>query len=88
MGPPDYAMHETHKSGLDREPPKFNLSKRCWGFHSPPPPGECYVREGGRYQPGACVGAVSGGAACVRAIFDAVDTKEMVHALDSVQVEL
>jgi hypothetical protein len=34
------------------------------------------------------VGAVSGGAACGRARFDAVYEKEMVHPLDIVQVEL
>jgi hypothetical protein len=34
------------------------------------------------------VDAVSGGAACGRAIFDAVDEKEMVQPLDSVQAEL
>jgi hypothetical protein len=45
------------------------------------------VREGGRYQSGACVVAVSGGAACGRARLDAVDEKEMVQPLDSVQVE-
>jgi hypothetical protein len=45
------------------------------------------VREGGRYQSWACVAAVSGGAACGRARFDAVD-EEMVQLLDSVQVEL
>jgi hypothetical protein len=77
-------MQETYKSGLDREPPKFNLSKGCWGFYSPP--GECDVREGGRYQSWAFVGAVSGGAACARARFGAVD--EMVQPLDNVRVEL
>jgi hypothetical protein len=46
------------------------------------------VREGGSRQSRACVGAVSGGAACGRARFDAVDEKEMVQPLNSVQVEL
>jgi hypothetical protein len=46
------------------------------------------VREGGSCQAGACVGAVSGGAAFGRARFDAVDEKEMVQPLDGVQVEL
>jgi hypothetical protein len=53
-----------------------------------PAPGEYDVREGGRYQSRACVGAMSGGAACGRARFDEVDEKEMVQPLDSVQVEL
>jgi hypothetical protein len=34
------------------------------------------------------MGAVSGGAACGRTRFDAVDEKEMVQPMDSVQVEL
>jgi hypothetical protein len=34
------------------------------------------------------VSAVIGGAACGRARFDALDKKEMVQPLDSVQVEL
>jgi hypothetical protein len=58
------------------------------GRFSPPLPRECDVREGGRCQLGACVGAVNGGAACGRARFDAVDEKDMVQLLDSVQVEL
>jgi hypothetical protein len=46
------------------------------------------VRKGGSYQSGSCVGAMSGGAACGRARFDAVYEKEMIQPLDSVQVEL
>jgi hypothetical protein len=34
------------------------------------------------------MGAVSGGAACGPARFDAVDEKEMVHPMDTVQVDL
>jgi hypothetical protein len=60
--------------------------KGAGGFSSPP--GEWDVREGGRCEPGACVDTVSGSAACGRARFDAVDEKEMVQPLDSVQVEL
>jgi hypothetical protein len=63
MGPPDYAMEETYKSGLDREPPKSNLSKNSWRFYSPAP-GECVVRGGCGCHSCACVGAGSGGAAC------------------------
>jgi hypothetical protein len=37
---------------------------------------------------GICVGGVSGGAACGRARFDAIDEKEIVWPLESVQVEL
>jgi hypothetical protein len=58
------------------------------GVFTPPPPGECDVREDGGCLSRACLGAVGGGAACGRARFDAVDEKEMVHPLDSVQVEL
>jgi hypothetical protein len=46
------------------------------------------VREGGRCQSRACVGAVSGVAACGCARFDATDEKEMVQPLEVVQVEL
>jgi hypothetical protein len=60
--------------------------KGVGGFNSLP--GVCAVREGGRYQSGACVGAMSGGAACCRATFDAVDKKEIVRPLESVQVEM
>jgi hypothetical protein len=52
-----------------------------------PPSGECAVRDGGSCQSRACVGAVSGCAACGRARFDAVDDKDMVQPLDNVQVE-
>jgi hypothetical protein len=71
---------------------RLNLtsSKGVGGFYSPPPPGECVVREGGSCQSRACkwVGAVSGGVACSHARFDAVGEKEMVQPLDNVQVEL
>jgi hypothetical protein len=30
LGPPNYIMRETDESGLDREPPKANLSKGWW----------------------------------------------------------
>jgi hypothetical protein len=50
------------------------------------PPGECGEREGGSFQSRACVGVVSGGAACGRARFDAVDEEEMMQPLDIVQV--
>ena len=46
------------------------------------------MREGGRCQLGAYVVVVKGGAACGRARLDAVDEKEMVQPLDSVQVEI
>ena len=36
LGPPNYAIQGTYKSGLDREPPMSNLSKCGRGFHSPP----------------------------------------------------
>jgi hypothetical protein len=78
MGPPKYAVRETYKSGLDREPPKSNLSKGCWGVLLPPR-GECDLREDGRCQSKACVGAGGEGAACGRARFDAVDDKEMAQ---------
>jgi hypothetical protein len=45
------------------------------------------VRESGNLQSGACVGAVSGGAACGRARCVPVDEKGMVQRLDSVQEE-
>jgi hypothetical protein len=61
--------------------------KGVGGFYSPS--GEFVVREGGSYHLGACVGAVSGGAACGSARFYAVDKEEIVQPLmDSVQVEL
>jgi hypothetical protein len=85
MGPPNYAMEKTYKLELHREPPEFNLSKGCWGFLIPPRGGD--VRKGGSYQSGSCMGAVSGGAACGRARFDAV-YEETIQPLDSVQVEL
>jgi hypothetical protein len=44
------------------------------------------VREGGSYQSWKCVGAVFGGAACGRTGFDAVNEKQMVQPLDSVQL--
>jgi hypothetical protein len=38
MGPPNYAMQETHKSGQDREPLESNMSKGCiLGVFTPPP---------------------------------------------------
>jgi hypothetical protein len=46
------------------------------------------VAIGGSAQLGACVAAVSGGAACGRAKFDAVYEKEMMQPLDSAQVKL
>jgi hypothetical protein len=46
------------------------------------------VRECGSCHAGACEGAASGGAAHGRARFDAIDEKEMVQRLGSVQVEL
>jgi hypothetical protein len=58
------------------------------GLFTPPPPGECGVCRGGSYQSWVCVSAVSGGAACGRAGFDAINDKEIVQPLDSVQVEL
>jgi hypothetical protein len=36
LGPPNYAIQGTYKSGLDRKPPKSNLSKGIRGFYSPP----------------------------------------------------
>jgi hypothetical protein len=36
LGPPNYAIQGTYKSGLDREPPMSYLSKCGRGFHSPP----------------------------------------------------
>jgi hypothetical protein len=36
LGPPNYAIHGTYKSELDREPPISNLSKGVRGFYSPP----------------------------------------------------
>jgi hypothetical protein len=57
-------------------------------FYSPPPRGECVVREGGSCQAGACAGAASGGTAHGRARFDATDEKEMVQRMGSVEVEL
>jgi hypothetical protein len=61
LGPPNTAIHETYKSGLDRRPPKSNLSKGCsWALLLP---GEGSMRGGGGVQVGACVGAVCGGAA-------------------------
>jgi hypothetical protein len=51
------------------------------------PPGEFVVRVGGSKQSRECVGAGSGGAACVRARLDAVKEKEMVQLLDIVQAE-
>jgi hypothetical protein len=44
-------------------------------------PGECGEREGGSFQSRACVGVVSGSAACGRARFDAVDEKEIMQPL-------
>jgi hypothetical protein len=38
------------------------------------------VRDGGSSLSGACVGAVSGGPACGRAGFDAINDKEIVQA--------
>jgi hypothetical protein len=55
---------------------------------SPPPSGECAAHGDGGCHSGVRVDAVSGGAACGRARFDAVYEKEMVHPLESVQVEL
>jgi hypothetical protein len=46
------------------------------------------VRGGGSVQLGACVGAVSGGAASGCAGFDVVHEYEMMQPLDSVRVEL
>jgi hypothetical protein len=57
------------------------------GIFTPPPPGECVVREGGSCESRVCVGAVRGGAACGRAGFDAINEKEM-EPLESVQVKL
>jgi hypothetical protein len=88
LGPPYYAMHETYKLGTDPEPPKPNLSKRSWGFYSPPPGGECVLLGGCGCHSRACMGAVSGGAAYGRARLDTVDTEEIVQPLDSVEVEL
>jgi hypothetical protein len=63
VGPLNYAVHETYKLGLDREPPKSNLSKGSWGGLLPPTPGECAGHVGGGNHSRARVGAVSGGAA-------------------------
>jgi hypothetical protein len=40
LGPSSYAIQQTYKSGLDREPPKSSLSIVCWGlFYFFPLPG-------------------------------------------------
>jgi hypothetical protein len=70
LGPPINAIQETYKSGVDRFPPKSNLSKSWWGFYSPP--GECAARGGAGVQLEGCVGAVCGGAASGCAGFEAV----------------
>jgi hypothetical protein len=36
LGPPDNAIQETYKSGLDREPPESNLSKARTVFSTDP----------------------------------------------------
>jgi hypothetical protein len=46
------------------------------------------VRSRGSVHLGACVGALSRGAACGRAIFNAVYEREILQQLDSVRVEL
>jgi hypothetical protein len=46
------------------------------------------VHEGVSYRSRACVGAVSGGAACGRARFDAVYEKKIMQPLDNVQMKL
>jgi hypothetical protein len=71
VGPPNYATHETYKSGLDREPPEPNLSKGWPGVLLPP--GGCLKRGDGGVHAGACEGAVCGCAARGCAGFDAVD---------------
>jgi hypothetical protein len=35
LGPPNYAIHGTYKSGLDREPPISDLSRDVRGLYSP-----------------------------------------------------
>jgi hypothetical protein len=65
---------------------RLNLQRGVGGFYSPP--GECAERECSSYWSGACVGAVSGDAACGHVRLVAVDEKEMVQPLESVQVEL
>jgi hypothetical protein len=70
LGPPNYAIQETYYSGLDRKPPKSNLSKGVRGFYSPPGEGPMQGEDG--VQSGACEGAVCGGSARGRAEFDAV----------------
>jgi hypothetical protein len=35
LGPPNFAIHGTYKSGLDREPPISNLFKGVRGFYYP-----------------------------------------------------
>jgi hypothetical protein len=52
------------------------------------PPGECDVCAGGGCPSRVCVGAINGSTACGCARLDAVDEKEMVQPLESVQVEL
>jgi hypothetical protein len=87
FGPSQACCSGTYMSGLDHEPPKFNLSKGCWGFLLPP--GECDVREGGSVQSGACMGGECGGAACSRVRFDAVYIEgDGATNLDRVQMEL
>jgi hypothetical protein len=76
FGPSQLCHAKNLKLGLDREPPKSNLSKGSCGFLLPP--GECVVREGGNTPSRARVCAVSGCVACGRARFDAVDKKEMM----------
>jgi hypothetical protein len=87
LGPPNNAIHETYKSGLDSYAPKSNLSKGCSGGFTPPP-GEGVVHGGGCVHLGACVGAVCGVAASGCAGFYAVHEKEMMQSLDSVRMEL
>jgi hypothetical protein len=70
LGPPNYAIQGTYKSGLDREPTMSNLSKGVRGFYSPP--GEGQMRGDGGVHSRACEGAMRGGAAGGRAGLDAV----------------
>jgi hypothetical protein len=84
LGPPNNAIKETYKSGLDRYPPNPTSPKGVWGFVLPP--GEDAMRGGGGVQLGACVGAVCGGAASGCAGFDALYEEEIMQPLDSVYV--
>jgi hypothetical protein len=76
LGPPNYSIRGTYKSGLDREAPKSNLSNGGRGFYSPP--GRCARRGEGYVHLGACEGAMCGGAAGGRAGLDAVCESEVM----------